>query len=53
MVSVDNIMWFDVQTIQMSIFIIFVSAGVLFEGDFSLWLSLNWRGKVKEIDVGK
>ena len=32
--------WFDISTTQMSIFILFVSAGVLFEGDFSLWVSL-------------
>ena len=30
----------DVQTTQMSIFILFVSAGILFKGDFSLWVSL-------------
>ena len=32
--------WFDVPTTQMSIFILFVSAGVLFDGAFSLWVSL-------------
>ena len=32
--------WFDVPTTQMSIFVIFVSAGILFDGVFSLWVSL-------------
>ena len=31
---------FDVPRIQMSIFVLFVSAGVLFEGTFSLWIFL-------------
>ena len=31
--------WFGVPTTRMSIFILFVSAGVLFEGAFSLWVS--------------
>ena len=30
----------DVKTTQMSIFILFVSAGILFESDFSLWVLL-------------
>ena len=33
--------WFDVPTTQMSIFILFGSAGVIFEGAFSLWDPLN------------
>ena len=33
--------WFDVTTNQMSILAFFVSAGVLFEGAFSLWVCLN------------
>ena len=31
--------WFDVLTNQMPIFVLFVSAGVLFHGGFSLWVS--------------
>ena len=31
--------WFDVQTTQMSRLILFVSAGVLYKGAFSLWVS--------------
>ena len=33
--------WFDVPTIQMPIFLLFVSAGVLFDSAFSMWVSLN------------
>ena len=33
--------WLDVPTTQMSIFDLFVSAGVLFDVDFSLWASLT------------
>ena len=33
--------WFDVPATQMSIFMFFVSAAVLFEGAFSLWVSLK------------
>ena len=33
--------WFDVPTTQMSIFILFVSVPVLFDGAFSLWVSLK------------
>ena len=33
--------WFDVPTTQMSIFTLFVSAWVLFESVFSLWVSLS------------
>ena len=32
--------WFDIQTTQMSIFILLVSTGVILEGAFSLWVSL-------------
>ena len=32
--------WFDVPITQMSIFILFASIGLLFEGTFSLWVSL-------------
>ena len=32
--------WFDVSTTQMTILIVFVSAGVLFERIYSLWVSL-------------
>ena len=32
--------WFDVLATQMPIFVLFVSAGVLFDGAFSLWVSL-------------
>ena len=32
--------WLDVPTTQISKFILFVSTGVLFEGAFSLWVSL-------------
>ena len=32
--------WFDEPTTQMLIFVLFVSAGVLFDGAFSLWVSL-------------
>ena len=37
--------WFDVPTTQMFISITFVSAGALFEGAFSLWVSLYRYGK--------
>ena len=33
--------WFDVPTIQMLVFVLSVSAGVLFDGAFSLWVSLK------------
>ena len=33
--------WLDVSNTQMLIFILFVSARVLFKGAFSLWVSLN------------
>ena len=33
--------WFDVPTTYMFIFVLFVSAEVLFGGAFSLWVSLN------------
>ena len=38
--------WFDVPATQMSIFILSVSAGVLFEGAFSLWVSLMEFNKI-------
>ena len=34
--------WFDVPTTQMPIFVLLVSAGVLFDGAFSLWVSLRF-----------
>ena len=34
--------WYDVPTTQMSIFLLHLTAGVLFEGAFSLWTSLRW-----------
>ena len=37
--------WFNVPTTQMSVLILFVSAGVLFEGDFSLRISLSLKIK--------
>ena len=37
--------WFDVLISQMSVFILFVSAGVVFDGAFSLWVSLNKLAK--------
>ena len=33
--------WFYVSSTQMSILVLFVSTGVLFDGAFSLWVSLN------------
>ena len=33
--------WFNVPTAQTSIFVVFVSAGVLFDGALSLWVSLS------------
>ena len=33
--------WFDVPTTQMPIFLLSVSARVLFDGAFSLWVSLK------------
>ena len=33
--------WLDVPTTNMSIFILFVSIGILFEGAFSLWVPLK------------
>ena len=33
--------WFDVPTTQMPIFVHFVGAGILFDGTFSLWVSLK------------
>ena len=32
--------WFDVSTTWMSIFVLFVSTGVIYDGTFSLWVSL-------------
>ena len=32
--------WFDVPKTQTPIFVFFLSAGVLFDGSFSLWVSL-------------
>ena len=32
--------WFDVPKAQTPIFVFFLSAGVLFDGSFSLWVSL-------------
>ena len=37
--------WFDVPTTEMPIFLLFVCAGVLFDGNFSLWVSLNFCPK--------
>ena len=37
--------WFDVPTTQMCIFVLFVSAGVLFDGAFSLRVSLSIKLK--------
>ena len=34
---------FDVTTTQMSIFILFETAEVLFDGALSLWVSLGWN----------
>ena len=42
--------WFDVPATQMSIFIIFESVGVLFEGAFSLWVSLTIFAKSAILD---
>ena len=36
--------WFDVPKYQMPIFVLFVSAGVLFDGAFFLWVSLREHG---------
>ena len=33
---------FDVPTTQISIFVLWVNAGVLFDGAFCLWVSLMW-----------
>ena len=33
--------WFDVLTTQTSIFVLFVSAEILFDGAFCLWVSLS------------
>ena len=33
--------WFDVPTTQMPILVLFVSAGVFFDGTFSQWVSLS------------
>ena len=33
--------WFNVSTAQTPIFVLFLSAGVLFDGALSLWVSLN------------
>ena len=33
--------WFDTPKTQMPIFLLFVRAGVLFDGTFSLWVSLS------------
>ena len=40
--------WFDVLTTQMPIFLIFVGAGVLFDGAFSMWVSLIKLGDVTD-----
>ena len=34
--------WFDAQTTQIPTFVLFLTAGVLFDGAFSLWVSLNY-----------
>ena len=39
--SYKELIWFDVPTTQMLIFVLFVSAGALFDGAFSLWVSLK------------
>ena len=36
---------FDVPTTEMPIFLVFVSAGDLFDGAFSLWVSLKTENK--------
>ena len=33
--------WFNVPTAQTPIFVLFLSAGVLFDGAFTLWVSLK------------
>ena len=43
--------WFDLPITQMPIFIFYVSAGVLFEGTFSLWVSLGIIAKLPILDV--
>ena len=44
--------WFDVSNTKMLIIILFRSTGVLFEGAFSLWVSmLNMSAKVKLANV--
>ena len=35
--------WIDISTTQMSIFVFFVSAGVVFDGTFPLWVSLKTK----------
>ena len=42
--------WFVVPTTQMPIFLLFVSAGVLFDGAFSLWVSLNVQTLKKQLE---
>ena len=43
--SYKELTWFDVLISQISVFILFVSAGVVFDGAFSLWVSLNKLAK--------
>ena len=45
--------WFGVPTNQMPMFVIFVRAGVLFDGTFSLWVSLNSYTKLGLLSVLK
>ena len=45
--------WFDVPMTQMSILILFVSDGVLFDGAFSLWVSLNNQNLRKHHNCAK
>ena len=37
----EPLSWLDVLATQMPIIVLFVNAGVLFEGTFSLWVSLK------------
>ena len=43
--------WFNVPTAQTPIFVLFLSAGVLFDGSFSLWVSLNYDFRENVLQV--
>ena len=41
--------WSNVPTAQTPILVLFLSAGVLFDGAFSLWVSLKLQKKIQDL----